>query len=194
MLPASNAIHYILQNDLGVDNYIGATLGKVYCGTVGGFKRHEFIVLGQTVNLSARLLSMPNHPGILINDEVRQEALKWGNFLSFPPMKAKGYTSLVPIYQPLTATEARWGKVNPQFVGRENDIQCVCKIAQKMGTTTGPAKMCFVWGTSGSGKSDFLVQVVAKMRKLLSIMNKRVIITRNISNVGDSLVPFRCVF
>ena len=70
VLPACRAIHYTLQNDLGVDNYVGATLGKAYCGVVGGVKRHEFAVLGPSVNLSARLLSMPNHPGILIDEVV----------------------------------------------------------------------------------------------------------------------------
>jgi hypothetical protein len=191
VLPASRTIHYALQNDLGVDNYIGTTLGKAYCGVVGGIKRHEFAVLGPSVNLSARLLSMPNHPGILINNDVRREAMKWGNFLSFPPMKAKGYAEPVPVYQPLTAKEARWGKVNPRFVGRKSEMMRVCKLAKEMAVTEGQAKMFFVWGESGSGKSDFLVQTVAFMRKVLITLRKGVVVTRNIGNDGDALVPFR---
>ena len=191
MLPASRTIHYSLQNDLGIDNYVGITLGKVYCGVVGGIKRHEYAVLGPSVNLAARLLSMPNHPGILINNDVRREAIKWGTFLSFPPMKAKGYSELVPVCQPLTATEARWGKVNPLFVGRKNEMMRVCNLAHEMAKTKGPAKMFFVWGETGSGKSDFLVQTISLMRKKLVTMRKRVILTRNVGNEGDSLVPFR---
>jgi hypothetical protein len=191
VLPACRAIHYVLQNDLGVDNYVGATLGKVYCGVVGGIKRHEFAVLGPSVNLAARLLSMPNHPGILINNDVRREAMNWGNFLSFPPMKAKGYSDLVPVYQPLTANEARWGKVNPRFVGRRLEIKKVCKLAQEMSVDQSPAKMFLVWGDSGSGKSNFLVQTVAIVRKVLVTSKKRVIVTRNVSNDGDALIPFR---
>ena len=191
MLPACRAIHYALQNDLGVDNYVGATLGKVYCGIVGGIKRHEFAVLGPSVNLAARLLSMPNHPGILINNDVRREAMNWGNFLSFPPMKAKGYSDLVPVYQPLTANEARWGKVNPRFVGRRLEIKKVCKLAQEISIKQSPAKMFLVWGESGSGKSNFLVQTVAIVRKVLVTSKKRVIVTRNVSNDGDALIPFR---
>ena len=147
-------------------------------------------MLGPSVNLSARLLSMSNHPGILINDDVRQESLKWGSFLSFPPMKAKGYSELVPVYQPLTATEARWGKANPQFVGRRDEMKRVCKLAQEMVVTKGPAKMFFVWGETGSGKSDFLVQTIALMRKKLITMKKGVMLTRNVGSEGDSLVLF----
>ena len=49
MLPAARTIHNALQNDLGIVNYVGITLGKVYCGVVGGIKRHEFAVLGPSV-------------------------------------------------------------------------------------------------------------------------------------------------
>ena len=180
-----------MQNDLGVDNYIGTTLGDAYCGVVGSIKRHEYAVLGPSVNLACRLLSMSNHPGILINGDVRREAMKWGTFLSFPPMKAKGYQNAVPVFQPLTAKEARWGKVNPVFVGRKEEMRRVCKLAQEMTLMQTPTKIFFVWGESGSGKSDFLVQTVAVMRKMLVTLRMKVILTRNIGNEGDSLVPFR---
>ena len=176
---------------MGVDNYVGATLGKAYCGVVGGIKRHEFAVLGPSVNLSARLLSMSNHPGILVNNDVRREAIRWGNYLSFPPMKAKGYSEPVQVYQPLTATEARWGKVNPHFVGRKSEMRRVCRLAQEMALQQGPARTFFVWGETGSGKSDFLVKTVALMRKILVRLKKKVIITKNIGNDGDALIPFR---
>ena len=39
-LPATIALHNALQTQLGVDNRIGATFGEVYCGAVGGVKRH----------------------------------------------------------------------------------------------------------------------------------------------------------
>ena len=39
-LPATIALHNALQSQLGVDNRIGATFGEVYCGAVGGVKRH----------------------------------------------------------------------------------------------------------------------------------------------------------
>mmetsp|Transcript_20356 Transcript_20356/g.23384 ORF Transcript_20356/g.23384 Transcript_20356/m.23384 type:complete len:1580 (-) Transcript_20356:160-4899(-) len=190
VLPACRAIHYALQNNLGVDNYVGATLGKAYCGVVGSINRHEFAVLGPSVNLSARLLSMPNHPGILVSNSVRLQAMQWGSFLSFPPMKAKGYADPVPVYQPMTATEARWGKANPHFVGRKKEMKSVCKLANEMSTNQGRAKMFLVWGETGSGKSNFLVQTVALIRKILVISRKKVIVTRHICNDGDSLVPF----
>lgn len=191
MLPACRMIHYALQNDLGVDNYIGASLGKVYCGVVGSVRRHEFAVMGPSVNLAARLLSKSNHPGVLVDDKVRREAIDWGTYYGFPPMKAKGYKDLVPVYQPTSATESRWGKVNPHFVGRKNEINQVSAVAKDMSMSEGPCRMMIVWGDSGSGKSDFLVQTVSVVRRMIFTSRRRLILTRNVGNEGDVLIPFR---
>lgn len=193
VLPACRAIHYGLQDDLGVDNYIGATVGKAYCGIVGSIMRHEFAVLGPSVNLSARLLTMPNHPGILISDDVRKEAVNWGKFLAFPPMKAKGYANLVPVFQPLTAKETRWGRANPIFVGRKGEVTYLCNVAEEMATMRKYTKMFFIWGESGIGKSDVLVRVISRIRKRFLTNKKHLILTRNVGNEGDSLIPFRYV-
>jgi hypothetical protein len=49
-LPATFAIHRALKTELNVDNRIGATFGKVYCGIVGGVRRHEFACMGAPVS------------------------------------------------------------------------------------------------------------------------------------------------
>jgi len=190
VLPAARKIHNILQNEFKIDNFIGVTLGKAYCGIVGGIKRHEYAVLGPSVNLAARMLTMPNHPGVLIDNALRQDTAQWGNFHSFPPLIAKGYTNPVPVYQPLTAKEAQWGKINPKFVGREDEINKVLEIATQMSETEGPAKMFFIWGESGSGKSNFLVKTVDITRRHLIALKKNVIVTRYIGNDENSFVPF----
>ena len=53
-LPATIAIHNALQLELGIEAKIGATFGDAYCGAVGGEKRHEYAVMGPSVNLAAR--------------------------------------------------------------------------------------------------------------------------------------------
>lgn len=62
-LPATFAIHRALKTELNVDNRIGATFGKVYCGIVGGVRRHEFACMGAPVSRplshSPNILSFP---------------------------------------------------------------------------------------------------------------------------------------
>ena len=69
----------------------------------------------------------------------------------------------------------------------------VCDLAKNMSTLQGPAQMFFVWGETGSGKSDFLVQTVALTRKVLVSIRSANIILRHIGSDGDSLIPFRYV-
>jgi len=45
-LPATHDIYTSLIDELDVKSKIGATFGRAYCGVVGGWKRHEFAVLG----------------------------------------------------------------------------------------------------------------------------------------------------
>eukprot|EP00554_Chaetoceros_debilis_P009004 CAMPEP_0194101608 /NCGR_PEP_ID=MMETSP0150-20130528/2290_1 /TAXON_ID=122233 /ORGANISM="Chaetoceros debilis, Strain MM31A-1" /LENGTH=1615 /DNA_ID=CAMNT_0038788273 /DNA_START=63 /DNA_END=4907 /DNA_ORIENTATION=- len=188
-LPTCRLIHSELAENLGIDSNIGATLGKVYCGVVGGVERHEFSVLGASVNLAARLMAQKNHPGIMVDGEVHKQAQKI-NFIAFPPVKAKGYTDLVPVYKPLTAKETRWGKVDPNFVGRKEEMRKISTLALKMSRRRSPSKIIFIWGDSGSGKSSFVVHTISNVYKSLVSGRKKTIITRNLCADGDTLVPF----
>lgn len=53
-LPCTIALHNAFQFEMGIESRIGATFGDVYCGAVGGEKRHEYAVMGPSVNLAAR--------------------------------------------------------------------------------------------------------------------------------------------
>jgi len=192
-LPCTTAIHNALQVELDVDNQIGGTFGTAYCGVVGGIRRHEFAVLGPSVNLSARLMCNSNNPGVLVDNRVRQKASKDFSFNALTPVKAKGYLDPVPIFQPLSAAEKRWGKENRDFVGRTGEISAIVRLAKDVAYSVGESKMMYIQAESGTGKSSLVVQAISKVRKMEIASKKRVIITRNISNEGDRMVPFRYV-
>jgi class 3 adenylate cyclase len=67
-------IYNALLVELGVDSRIGCTFGDVYCGPVGGSKRNEYAVMGRSCNLAARLMSLEQNSGILVDNAVRQLA------------------------------------------------------------------------------------------------------------------------
>jgi class 3 adenylate cyclase len=45
---------------LSIESSIGVTSGTAFCGLVGGRQRREYTVLGDVVNLSARLMQKAN--------------------------------------------------------------------------------------------------------------------------------------
>ena len=195
-LPFSLAIHRALEVDLGVKNTVGATLGKVYCGVVGSLKRHEFAVLGPSVNLAARLNFSKQNPGIIVDETAR---LVTGQlfFKPLPAVVAKGYDKPVPIFEPIRQVVSRSDSGGQQtkqkFVGRTSELKHILRIAKETIMHGSISKLLLVTAISGSGKSTFMSRATELVRGMVKRMNRRVIITGTVSNEGDSIIPFRYV-
>ncbi len=79
---------------------IGITSGKAYCGLVGSPTRHEYAVMGPSVNLSARLMSKAPYLNIYCDDETKLRD-RVHAFKDHGEMTAKGYSNPVRIYSPI---------------------------------------------------------------------------------------------
>ena len=192
-MPFTFSIHTALEEELGVRSKIGATFGKAYCGFVGGLERHEFAVLGPSVNLSARLMGSKGNPGILVDKNVRLLTSQIF-FKPLPAVEAKGYDEPVPIFEPLqnAAPDNQWGSVRKNFVGRAKEIKDIMRLAKDLAVHDGTAsKMLFISAVSGTGKSTLMVNATEHVRAMMKKMDKRVIVTRNVSREGDTRIPFR---
>jgi len=189
-IPVTLSICESLLEELGVKTTAGATFGKVYCGVVGGSKRHEFAALGPSVNLAARLMSPKTNSGVILVDKNVRLLTSQIFFKPLPAVKAKGYTESVPIFEPVMAGENEWGQTKTNIVGRETEMKEIMRVAKDMALSRIASKFLFVSAASGTGKSTLMVQSTERVRAMVKKMKKRVIVTRNISNDGDSRVPF----
>lgn len=88
-----------LQN-VGLNASIGITSGKAYCGAVGSLKRHEYAVMGPSVNLSARLMGK-GKPGDIICDASTRSVDRIHSYRPVGEVKAKGYKDPVAIFKPI---------------------------------------------------------------------------------------------
>jgi len=189
-IPVTLSICESLFEELGVKTTAGATFGKVYCGVVGGLKRHEFAVLGPSVNLAARLMSPKSNSGVILVDKNVRLLSSQIFFKPLPAVKAKGYADPVPIFEPVMSGENEWGHTKSNIVGREKEMKDIMRVAKDMALSRKASKFLFVSAASGTGKSTMMVQSTERVRAMVKRMKKRVIVTRNISNDGDSRVPF----
>ncbi len=189
-LPATIAIHNTLKMELGVDSRIGATIGEAYCGVVGGVKRHEYAVLGPSVNLAARLMASAMNPGILVDNHVRMMANRSYGFNALPPVVAKGYSEPVPIFEPLSTLERDWGKILPNFVGRKDEIKKIMKISTDLLPSRMPSRFVVVESKSGMGKSSMVAHSIEHVRRTVTPDKYKLIVVKNVSKESDSLVPF----
>ena len=189
-LPATISIFNALQNELGIVSKIGATVGEAYCGVVGGVKRHEYAVLGPSVNLAARLMASKINPGILVDNNVRKLASRSYAFNALPPVSAKGYAEPVPIFEPLSPLERVWGRIQPNFSGRKNEIMKMMEMARSMVLNESPPKLVIIEGKSGMGKSTMVAHCIEHIRHMMGPKKDRLTVTKSVSKESDSLVPF----
>ena len=190
-LPATMVIHAALQNELDVFNRIGVTFGNAYCGVVGGVKRHEYAVMGPSVNLAARLMCSARNPGILVSEAVRVKAGKMFAFNALPPVRAKGYALPVSIFEPLSSLERTWGRRTSSFVGRVAELNEILFLAKETKKPLSLARVLFLAAESGTGKTTLVVQVMEHLRKAMHKSRKQQRIAKHVCREGDVLVPFR---
>ena len=189
-LPATISIHNGLQHELGVQNRVGGTYGNASCGVVGGSKRQEYVIMGPSVDLAAQLMASPENPGILVDHAVRKMADKSYAFNALAPVKAKGYRTPVPIFEPLSPLQRSWGCVQPNFVGRKAEIMTMIGTAKEMSSHESASSMIFLYGESGVGKNATIVHTLEHIRRTMKASRRRLVLTNQVCKETDLLLPF----
>lgn len=197
-LPAIFSIHRALRSELKVESRVGATFGKVYCGVVGGVRRHEFAVMGAPVNLAARLMSSKVNRGILVDEAVREQADARYAFSSLPPVQAKGYDKPVPILEPVEAAAvSKKKKSSVPLIGRKLEKETIKNVATAIMSNSefSQSTMVFLMGESGMGKTALAVSVADEIKASseISDMAKTVVCARSTSNETEQRIPLRYV-
>ena len=196
-LPATFAIHRALKNELKVENRIGATFGKVYCGVVGGVRRHEFACMGAPVNLAARLMGSKENQGILVDEAVGEQCRAGYTFKRLPPVKAKGYANPVPILEPIPdiATKTKKKTSTIAFTGRKVEQRAILSVAQSLleEPDVSQSSICFLSGESGSGKSRLVGNVLEELKKKGSDEKRIIVTARSSSTETEQRIPLRYV-
>ncbi|NWW83909.1 ADCYA cyclase, partial [Rhynochetos jubatus] len=169
---------HALQSALQIFNSCSATLkgvkavsaavssGMVFCGVTGHPLRHEYTVIGQKVNMAARM--MMHYPGLVSCDAATYAAsqLPPNYFKELPETKMKGLSHPGTIYQyvgiPKESTllfSAPWQLVfSFVFAGQQKEIDLFVSCL-KAYEDLGKSHILAFEGTRGSGKSHLLTEL-----------------------------------
>jgi hypothetical protein len=132
-----------------------------------------------------------NNPGILVECNIRRMASRKYAFNALPPVKAKGYSEPVPIFEPLSPLERSWGRIQPNFVGRETEIKALMGMARDIVSAEEPhSRLVFVASQSGMGKSTMVAHAIEHIRNLIGDNTRRLVITKHVGKESHSLLPF----
>jgi class 3 adenylate cyclase/tetratricopeptide (TPR) repeat protein len=133
---------------------VGISRGRVFCGVIGCDARREYTVIGDTVNLSARLMQAAKG-GILCDTATSHEARAGIRFTALPPIHLKGKSSDVPVFRPETKILAsNQEEVRSTIIGRHPERKLFEELLWNI--RQGKDDLLVFEGESGIGKTTLL--------------------------------------
>jgi class 3 adenylate cyclase/tetratricopeptide (TPR) repeat protein len=145
---------------LGVHSSIGVTTGRIFCGSIGNDIRREYTIIGNAVNLSARLMGASrNVPGlieeslipILCDRSTYDNSKEVIEFETLPPQRVKGRPEAVEVYQPLDQKKSII-RSTTELIGRRDEKELLANALQEL--ERGAAlQTVILHGEAGIGKS-----------------------------------------
>ena len=144
---------------------IGLAAGHMRTGACGGMTQRSYAVMGDGVNIAARLMQHAPEGGILATSGVQRAAARAFVWESLPPFALKGKSKPVPAFRLLAAGEQRSPDWQEQryalpMVGREAELAL---IGEKLGQVlSGQGQIIGITAEAGMGKSRLVAETIRR--------------------------------
>lgn len=160
-----------LQNHPAVKNLetrAGINAGSIFAGPVGSDLRREYAVLGDTVNLAARLAAHATAGTIQVSEAVYNKTFSNFEYHPLGRVAFKGKKQSIPIYQLIGVKEIRsraltkWLSESAKLIGRNAELKTINEGIDQ--AARGRGRILYLTGEAGIGKS----RLIQEMIKILS--------------------------
>jgi predicted ATPase/class 3 adenylate cyclase len=146
---------------------IGINTGVVFAGQVGSASRHEYTVMGQPVNLSARLMAAAATGTTVLSPSTRRAVEGHIAVQELAPVQLKGIPAPVPIVQALypritdQSSSGAQAARRADLVGRATELDQLMVLART--ALHGQGRICAIVGEIGIGKSRLVAELIGQL-------------------------------
>ena len=148
-----------------VDVSIGLAQGTMRTGAYGGSTRRTYGVLGDDVNLAARLMGKAAPGQVLVSERVYQLEASHFQWQDLPRTKVKGKSEPIAVYALVDITRNQGyipSSSQLPLIGRQHELEqlatCLARVQQ------GQGQFALVQGEAGMGKSRLIAAVLEQAR------------------------------
>lgn len=181
MMKALPAISQTVSQMTGLPRHalrqrIGISFGSVYAGFVGAAWRHEYTVMGDEVNLAARLMAQAQCGEVIVSEKVARRVQSVGTFEQRGLVSLKGKSRPLPIFV-LTAVSQTTHRsrdrrdLRAPLVGRNEEVALLQQRLDSLLAGDGGATA--IIGDAGVGKSRLLTEQLDSVPERLRTIQTR---------------------
>ena len=147
-----------LMQRMGFPCSIGVTTGRAFCGVIGSDLRCEYTMIGDAVNLSARL--MVASKGDILCDETTHEATRaFFEYDAVERLKLKGKAARIAAFRPGAMLESIAQLPSAPMVARRAELAELLGAATAVGD--GQSSVIALRADAGMGKSTLVGEFIA---------------------------------
>jgi class 3 adenylate cyclase/tetratricopeptide (TPR) repeat protein len=153
------ALRRIAEQFSGIDLKIGVNRGPAFAGDIGASFRRTYTVIGDAVNLAARVMSKAEPGQVLATAGVLERSATQFAVEELPPFTVKGKSDPVQawVVGPAVGRRSVTADAEPPLFGREADL---ARVRSRIAEDPSLA-MIDVCGPAGIGKSRFVRELRA---------------------------------
>src|SRR5574341_738533 len=135
---------------VGLHGSVGVTTGRAFCGSVGNDTRREYTMIGDVVNLAARLMVAAK--GRILCDEATYAATQEDfDYEVLPPITLKGKSRPAAIFRPVSEVQSPL-RAQTMIIGRVQERAILAEHIQAL-LRGSPGGVIIIEGEPGIGKS-----------------------------------------